>query len=172
MLVLLVRHGHAGSKRSWRGDDRLRPLDPVGLTQADALTALLVPYAPERIVSSPLLRCIQTVAPLAETLGFRIERSKQLVPDATAAAESLVRRVGKKEAGPIVLCTHGEVIRDFQLRLHKTQPDLFGRAPLREKGSVWVLERVGQKFVSARYLAPPAETDMAAGADTTDTDPT
>ena len=66
MLVLLVRHGHAGAKRQWHGDDGFRPLDAQGLAQAsDAGPICLARFAPARILSSPFLRCVQTVTPLS-----------------------------------------------------------------------------------------------------------
>jgi broad specificity phosphatase PhoE len=157
MLLLLVRHGHAGSKQHWQGDDRLRPLTAQGFAEADALVDLLSPHAPVRIVSSPFLRCVQTVTPLSESLGLRIGRSKRLVPSDTGGAEALMRRVGRGESGAVVVCTHGEVIHDLQRSLRKDFPTLFGESQPREKGSVWVLDRTGSKFVSSEYIAPPLE---------------
>jgi len=164
MLVLLVRHGHAGTKRQWRGDDSARPLDKQGLAEAAALVHSLAPFEPARIISSPFLRCVQTVTPLSESLGIRIECSQSLVPEAGAAATLLAREVSVDGPGAVVLCTHGEVIHDMQTRL---APDGdaggaggadfgdFGPASLREKGSVWVLERTEGRFTAARHLLPP-----------------
>ncbi|HVA09261.1 MAG TPA: phosphoglycerate mutase family protein [Acidimicrobiales bacterium] len=157
MLLLLLRHGHAGSKQQWHGDDRRRPLSPQGFAEAEALVGLLSPYAPTRIVSSPLLRCIQTVTPLAGSLRLRIGRSKRLVPADGGSADGLMRRVGRGDPGAVVVCTHGEVIHDLQRSLRGDFPTLFGESQPREKGSVWVLERAGGHFVSAEYIAPPLQ---------------
>jgi phosphohistidine phosphatase SixA len=163
MLVLLVRHGHAGAKRQWHGDDDFRPLDATGLEQSTALVPLLARFTPARILSSPLVRCVQTVTPLSDALGLPIERSPSLVPEAGAAATLLARQVSidkpeeefQSEAGAIVLCTHGEVIHHMQALLaHDGLPD-FGPASLREKGSVWVLVRGDGRFTGAEYLDPP-----------------
>jgi phosphohistidine phosphatase SixA len=159
MLVLLVRHGHAGARRQWHGDDGLRPLDATGFDQAAALVPTLAPFAPARILSSPLLRCVQTVTPLSDALGIPIEHSPSLVPEAALAATHLARTASIEdsgaERGAIVLCTHGEVIHEMQALLeHEGLPD-FGPASLREKGSVWVLERSDGRFIGARYLPPP-----------------
>jgi 8-oxo-(d)GTP phosphatase len=166
MMVLLVRHGHAGAKRQWRGDDGFRPLDTTGLVQAAALARALAPFTPARILSSPLVRCVQTVTPLSDALGIPIERSPSLVPEAGAAAALLARQVSPAgpdseadEPGPgpgtVVLCTHGEVIHDMQALLEEDGLPGFGPASLREKGSVWVLERTNGRFTGARYLVPP-----------------
>jgi 8-oxo-(d)GTP phosphatase len=157
VLVLVVRHGHAGAKRQWRGDDSLRPLDPPGLAEALALSQMLLPFGPARIVSSPYLRCVQSVTPLAEATGLPIEHSTSLVPDAGPEATELAHTVVVDGPGSVVLCTHGEVIRDMQalLAADGSAPLSFGPDSLREKGSVWVLDRTGGRFTSARYLPPP-----------------
>jgi phosphohistidine phosphatase SixA len=154
MLVLLVRHGHAGAKRQWHGDDSFRPLDPLGLAQAAALVPLLTPFLPARILSSPFLRCVQTVTPLGDALGIPIERAPTLVPEAHAAT-LLARDVSIAASGAIVLCTHGEVIHDMQAEIATDGLTDFGPASLREKGSVWVLDRTDRRFTGARYLPPP-----------------
>jgi 8-oxo-(d)GTP phosphatase len=161
MLVLLLRHGHAGTKRHWRGDESMRPLDPSGLADADELPHVLAPYEPARILSSPFLRCMQSVTPLAESLGVRIEHSASLVPDAGMAATQLACTVTVDGPGSVVLCTHGEVIRDIQALLEREgdAPEFFGPEPCREKGSVWVLDRTEGRFTKACYLPPPTASE-------------
>ena len=56
--MVLVRHGHAGTKEGWAGDDRLRPLDARGLRQAKHLVDVIVPLHPTRLISSPYTRCL------------------------------------------------------------------------------------------------------------------
>jgi broad specificity phosphatase PhoE len=154
MLVLLVRHGHAGAKRQWHGDDESRPLDATGLGQATGLVSLLAPFEPARVVSSPFLRCVQTVTPMSEALGVPIERSPSLVPEAGTAARRLAQTVTVEGPGAIVLCTHGEVIHDMQAQLAHEGLAGFSPASSREKGSVWVLDRTDGRFTGAHYLAP------------------
>jgi len=153
MLVLLVRHGHAGTKRHWRGDDRQRPLNEDGVDEAQALAQLLAPYSPTRIVSSPYLRCIQTVSPLGEKLAIPVEESPCLLPEAGASAKALALKIAS--IGPVVLCTHGEVIHLMQTTLGKAGPANFSAEAPREKASVWVLDRSNGRFSSAEYLPPP-----------------
>ena len=141
-------------KRDWRGDDKLRPLTQQGLAEAEGLARLLAPFAPTRIISSPYRRCVESVNPLAESLGLHIECTKRLVPCAGKSAESYVRRVSKNDSGAIVLCTHGEVVHALQEALSDRDPELFGDDPPREKGSLWVLNRVNGKFVKSEYVAP------------------
>jgi phosphohistidine phosphatase SixA len=155
MLVLLVRHGHAEAKRNWRGDDHLRPLNEQGLAEAGALAKLLTTFAPQRIVSSPFLRCLQSVTPLGEAVRIPVETSASLVPDASSAAASLVVDVATDEPGAVVVCTHGEIIHDLQERIEVAAPSSFGPDSPREKASVWVLERQDGRWITATYLPPP-----------------
>jgi phosphohistidine phosphatase SixA len=156
MLVLLVRHGHAGTKRHWRGADSLRPLNAEGEAEAEALGALLAGYAPARIVSSPFLRCLQSVTPLGHAVGIDVESSASLVPDAGSDATSFLLGVTTAGSWAVVVCTHGEVIHELQERLGGAGLPSFGPESPREKASVWVLDHRDGEFVSAVYLPPPA----------------
>ena len=51
-----MRHGKAGSRSQWEGDDDERPLSSSGREQAEHLGAFLPLFGPERIVSAPPLR--------------------------------------------------------------------------------------------------------------------
>jgi 8-oxo-(d)GTP phosphatase len=149
MEILVVRHGQAGSKDRWRGDDRLRPLSERGLAEAAAL-ADGVPAA-HRVISSPFLRCVQTVQPLAGRLGLAIEESAQLAPDAGDRAVELLRALASERAGPLVVCTHGETIETLQRRISRGR---FRSGGMHEKGSIWVLRAHGGRFTTAEYLPP------------------
>ncbi|HET8661685.1 MAG TPA: NUDIX hydrolase [Micromonosporaceae bacterium] len=72
-VVVLVRHAAAGERGSWPGPDAARPLDAEGTAQAAALRHTLGLFAPERLVSAPARRCVQTLAPLAAALGLTVE---------------------------------------------------------------------------------------------------
>ena len=68
--LILVRHASAGRKADWPGDDESRPLDEQGAADARALARLLACFAPTaRVISSPALRCTETVRPFAAGLG-------------------------------------------------------------------------------------------------------
>ena len=74
-LIHVIRHGKPAS--TWGGSDDDPGLDAVGLEQARAVAreimALPAGGRPDRVVSSPLRRCRETAAPLAEALGVDIE---------------------------------------------------------------------------------------------------
>src|SRR5262249_55413614 len=63
--VYLVRHAKAGSREQWRADDDLRPLTTKGWRQAEGLVEAFADRPLASILSSPAVRCVQTVEPLA-----------------------------------------------------------------------------------------------------------
>ena len=58
--LVVVRHSQARSRKSWRGDDRERPLLATGRQQAERLVPVLAAYDVRRPVSSSSTRCVQT----------------------------------------------------------------------------------------------------------------
>ena len=73
MRMTIVRHAVARDKKSWPGSDLERPLDPIGERQAAGMARLLMKHKVRRIISSPAIRCVQTVQPLADATGVSIE---------------------------------------------------------------------------------------------------
>ena len=104
MTSVLLRHASAGHRLDWEHDDHLRPLDARGLRQSADLVELLRPFAVRRIVSSPYVRCVQTVEPLAAALGLQVEQDDRLEEGAGAASAALLREDG------VVCCTHGDIV--------------------------------------------------------------
>jgi 8-oxo-dGTP diphosphatase len=151
--VFVIRHAKAGSRRNWDGNDRDRPLSKTGRRQADALVKPLASTRGAAIVSSPYLRCVESVEPLAEEWEVAITPDRRLAEGAgPAGALALVRELA---AGGGALCTHGDVLTELLELLGRAGVDL-GPDPRCEKGSVWVLEVAGDRIESARYLPPPA----------------
>ncbi|KQZ08960.1 NUDIX hydrolase [Agromyces fucosus] len=114
--LAVVRHGKAVSRSSWSGDDATRPLTERGVEQAAGLVATLSAWAPKRIVSSPAVRCVTTVTPLAAAAGLEIKRDAGISQDAWESGEDEVRRVvGKRvRAGKsAIICSHGPVLPEI-----------------------------------------------------------
>ncbi len=114
--LLLVRHGKALSRHDWKGADAARPLSERGVKQAAALVDTLTAWKPKRIVSSPAVRCVTTVAPLSAATGVPIKREAGISQEAWEAGEPEVRRViGKRvRAGKsAVVCGHGPVLPEM-----------------------------------------------------------
>ncbi|MEO7556386.1 MAG: phosphoglycerate mutase family protein, partial [Acidimicrobiales bacterium] len=64
MTLYLVRHADAKSRSGWHGPDLQRTLSKKGERQAAGLAALLNGAAIAAILSSPAVRCLDTVAPM------------------------------------------------------------------------------------------------------------
>ena len=68
--IYLVRHAKAGDRSSWDGDDTIRPLSGKGRRQAvaisDRLFDLIAAHPDAQLISSPYIRCMQTLGRLEE----------------------------------------------------------------------------------------------------------
>lgn len=149
--LLLVRHGRAGSRSHSKDDDELRPLSKRGRRQAEGLVGGLRDIEIARIVSSPYVRCVQTVRPLAIDRGLQVEVSEALIEGAaTVDALSLVDGLADL---PALLCSHGDVIAAVMAHFTELGMPIEGEADW-SKGSTWVLERKGGRFTSARSRPP------------------
>ena len=146
MAVLLVRHAKAGDRDNWDGPGDLRPVTPKGETQAEGLVAALAGFDVTRVLSSPYLRCSQTVAPLAAAHGLAVEPCDDLAEGQARAGLALVRSLlAGAGVGSTVLCTHGDVVEEVLDGLGVSREDST------RKGATWVLDHDG-----ARHLAPPS----------------
>jgi phosphohistidine phosphatase SixA len=108
---ILVRHASAGSREEWSGSDHLRPLDDRGRRQAEGLVAALAGYPVERILSSPSVRCTETVLPLAGERRLDVEERLELGEG--ASRESALALVDGVEGTGLVVCTHGDVVEEL-----------------------------------------------------------
>ena len=79
MDLILWRHAEAGDHLPDPVADLERPLSPKGERQARRVAEWLNQFLPEstRVLTSPALRCLQTVAPL----GRRVKKTPALGPD-------------------------------------------------------------------------------------------
>jgi len=110
---ILVRHGSAGERASWQGDDHERPLDDLGDQQAEALVPLLSSYGIQRVMSADVLRCMETIGPYAGHAGLSVE-SEPLVSEAgyaEAPGHALERLLEiARSAVPSVVCSQGKTL--------------------------------------------------------------
>lgn len=152
MAAYVVRHAKAGDRDEWKGDDRLRPLTKAGHRQAEALAEALQNEQIDRILSSPYVRCVQTVEPLATKLKLPVEPRKDL--EEGAGGDSVIRLIERFKGHDIVLCTHGDVTEELVERL--IERGLVPRAGAsNEKGGTWVLDQQNGNIARAKYLPAP-----------------
>lgn len=155
--VLLVRHAKAGNRTKYVGDDRERPLDDKGRTQAEALVAQLRAYGASEVASADRTRCTQTVQPLADVLGVPIHIEPLLSEEEYAADPSGARARARKIAargGVQVICSQGGVIPDLLEWWAKRDGVVLPPARNR-KASTWVLSFSGGRLVAADHIDSP-----------------
>jgi 8-oxo-(d)GTP phosphatase len=152
--MYLVRHVKAEDRASWREPDELRPISRAGRRQAERLVGAFEGVPLTRLLSSPFLRCIQTLEPLADARGIAIELAPAL-SEGQGPSGTLDLLVAAATDGPAALSTHGDVmtllIEDLMGR--GIQPE-DGKSGFK-KGCIWALGVLDGEVVTARYLAPP-----------------
>jgi exopolyphosphatase/guanosine-5'-triphosphate,3'-diphosphate pyrophosphatase len=159
--LYLVRHAKAYSRSSWVEADSLRPLTPAGVLQARSIATALEAERPVRLISSPAARCHQTLEPLARQLQLRIELDPQLSEGGQVGP--IIEMLDEIRPGPIVLCSHGDVIPKL---LRALAPEGLDAGPIPcKKGSFWRVERKPAGTGRATYWLPrpPSESPADAG---------
>lgn len=166
MPIYVVRHACAGRKSEWSGDDAERPLDEVGVRQAEALAGVLVDVPMRRLLSSPTRRCLDTLEPLARRTGLTLATSAALDVDTTT--DDVVELLRGADADQAVLCTHGEVmggVLDWLIGQGVViEATDLRRERLLAKGTAWSVELgdAGRQLRPAlRHLAPMPLLDCA-----------
>lgn len=154
VTLFLIRHARAGTRDVRDPDDAERPLDRVGLAQADAIAGLLGNEPIELIRSSAALRCLQTVQPLATRLDLALETAAELL-EGTAPSQAIAY-VRSFTGRNVVLCSHGDVIPDVMRALEIGGSRLEGRGCA--KGSIWRLDNSTERIEAAEYLGPVGVT--------------
>ncbi|MEX1194133.1 MAG: histidine phosphatase family protein [Dehalococcoidia bacterium] len=155
--ILLVRHGSAGMRSEWQGDDAERPLDANGIAQAEALIWLLTRWDVREIISAPLVRCTQTVEPLSVSVGLSVQTvpllSEWEYPEHRGETVKWLRSIGTAGTASVV-CSQGDVIPDLLTRLGRDDGyDLPQPRPCK-KGSLWSLTFAEDRLYAAEYFPP------------------
>ena len=104
--LIVLRHAKAEPRADWEGDDLERPLTEVGAARADDLAPVLAAYGIRRVVTSPAVRCAQTVEPFAHGISTFLEVDDRLSEDTRSGDvnRSINALVDRKK--PTVVCTH------------------------------------------------------------------
>jgi len=152
MLVHLVRHAHALSRRRWQQPDGSRPLSETGHLQAKQIGSIPTTALVE-VRSSPAVRCIETIRPLAETLGVEIIIDARLAEgaDPQVIAEWMC---GTHRFEEVVLCGHGDLLPEV-LHLLQLRGMVLDGPNAVAKASRWTCHIVDGTPIRATYTPPP-----------------
>jgi 8-oxo-dGTP diphosphatase len=152
--VFLVRHARAGDRERWARPDHLRPLTDAGRRQAEQLVELFASRRIRQLLSSPYVRCVQTLEPLAAAQRLPIETSDDLAEG--MPWEFVEKRVLECAVdGPSAICVHGDVMQLLVEDLLDRGVPLRGNVVEFRKGSTWILSVRDGTIVSARHLPQP-----------------
>ncbi len=149
-MIYIVRHAHAGNRSKWSGPDHNRPVSPRGIIQAKAIAEYLADRGARQIFTSPYLRCIQTVAPLAHALGVGYVDLPELAEGAPPEGAAALVRTAKRGT---VICSHGDVLQSLvgHLAAHGAPIDPDTEI---EKGGIWRLKLDDGRVTKAKYVPP------------------
>jgi 8-oxo-dGTP pyrophosphatase MutT (NUDIX family) len=160
--LLIVRHGTAGSKKRYKGDDRNRPLDKHGRAQAELLVGQLLAFGPTSVYAADRLRCIQTIEPVADELGVEISLEPRLTEEEywrnRAKARQRFVDIAAADGNPVI-CTQGKVIPDliqWWCARDRVKPDKSRNG----KGTTWVLSLREGRLVAADHIVSPLPAEL------------
>ncbi|TLF98179.1 histidine phosphatase family protein [Nocardia cyriacigeorgica] len=116
--VLLVRHADAGIPRADGPDDHHRALTSSGRDAARQLVPELLALGPTAVVSSPYLRAVQTVAPIAQAAGLAVRTDPALREwdSGIPPAPDYARWYAQSWAQPEMARPGGESLRQLSAR--------------------------------------------------------
>lgn len=107
--LIVLRHADSLERTDWTENDDDRPLNDRGRDQAKALVKPLNAFGIKRAVSSPAIRCVDTLRPWAEqslaTVRFDERLTENSVPDGEVGG--VLRDLTHE---PTVICTHRPVL--------------------------------------------------------------
>ena len=149
--LYLVRHAKAGEREGWKGADFDRPLSNKGWKQSAALATRMMKHDPTALLSSPYVRCVQTLEPLAEMSGLTIEIEHRL--EEYQPLEPMLELLRTAPNGS-VLCTHGDLIPAALDALRNSGTQIRTKPDYR-KSTVWLLKRNKHGNIVHATVRPP-----------------
>ena len=153
-MISVIRHAEAGDRDRWTEPDDLRPLTRGGRLQAQRIAEGFANEPFVQVMSSPFVRCMQTVSRLADARGLSVELRDDLAEgQPTGYLEKAILEA--EGVGPTAICVHGDALRALLDNLmERGIARRVGRAT--KKGATWVLEVHDGAIVAARHVPAPA----------------
>jgi phosphohistidine phosphatase SixA len=148
VTIHLIRHGSAGRRTALAGDAE-RELDETGLKQSRILVDRLADAGIQEVLTSPAMRCRQTVEPLAVALrGQVIVNAALQEGQSPARARGLVQRLAAGNVSA-ALCSHADIIPSLLRGLAASGVLVEGTGCA--KASVWTLAVTDGRVTHATY---------------------
>ena len=108
---VVLRHGTARARGSWRGADQARPLLRAGVLQAQRAVPVLAAYDVTLLASSGSLRCLETLQPYADVSARKLLEYDGLSEEGATheTVLDIVEDLREHKEG-VVVCTHRPVL--------------------------------------------------------------
>ena len=151
VTLYIVRHAKAGKRSEWDGPDALRPLSDKGWEQSHAIAETLIDLKPSALISSPAVRCMQTLEPLSKLTKIKIVTDQRLFENGDVAK---MIELLEDAQDSTVISSHGDMIPEAIKLLQRRGMEIKSKPDWR-KASIWVVERTKNGFTSAVVMAPP-----------------
>jgi phosphohistidine phosphatase SixA len=120
--------------------------------QAEDLITTFANYDIAAVYSSPYLRCMQTVEPMARAHRLKVQTEAGLAEG--RGLEAAYRFFNDPKLDQVVLCTHADIVFELIEDLTKLRVLPAFREDY-DKGSTWVVDVKGGVPVKARYIPAP-----------------
>lgn len=140
--LVVLRHAHSLERATWEEEDDERPLDDRGREQAKALVQPLNAFGIERAVSSPAVRCVDTLRPWAEDGLVSIKLDSRLAEGRPSS--EVDDAASELTDAATVVCTHRPVLPGL---LTAIEPSVQTDPPL-AKGEFVVIHRDSRGVVA------------------------
>ena len=142
---------HAGRRGGWPDpDDDSGRWTPRAASRLRRSTPLLALFKPARVYAAPLMRCVDTVAPIGlpvRTDPVFAEDDRRHAGRGRGPAARARRRIR-----PVVVCSQGGVIPDAVAALRPPNVERRRQTFTTPKGSAWVLAFAGDRSDRGRSL--------------------
>ena len=151
-MIFIVRHAHAGNRSGWAGPDHKRPISPKGIKQTKVLTDYLIRKGATQIFTSPYLRCIQTMAPLAHALNIHYIDLPELAEGSPPEGAAALLRTAQDGT---VICSHGDVLANLVGHLAAHGAPIDPKTEI-EKAAILRLKLDNDgRVIKTKYIHPP-----------------
>lgn len=156
-VLILLRHAKATSRTDWHGKDEDRPLDEIGIRQAEQLIENLTPFHVAEIHSSIAVRCYETINPIAKQLGLNYFFTDSLSEEVYVKKETRVFKYIDRlleNSQTTLVCSHNPILPHYlQLKLNRqgfNVSDTFLRP-----GDAWLVHHISTEIIAVDKLSAP-----------------
>ncbi len=158
MLIHLIRHAHAGSRRAWPGSDQQRPLSDRGEAEAALIGRALADGGVTTLWSSPFTRCVQTLEPLGCLLDVPVVTFTELAEGGRGKPALALLLAASAEGRVVAASSHGDVIPAIVEAALEAGATLDGpRSP--KKGARYELSVEDGRVCHMVHVPAPTDTD-------------